>query len=507
MSSSQAIRTRIAPSPTGEPHVGTAYMALFNYLFARHHGGEFILRIEDTDQKRSRREYEEAIFRALCWLGLSWDEGPDVGGERGPYRQSERTEIYRAHCAQLLREDKAYKCFATERELREMREWRQQEGGRMGYDRRYRYLSKREIAEREKRGEPYVIRLKVPLEGECIYEDLAKGRCLIPWAEVDDQVLLKSDGFPTYHLANVVDDHLMGISHVIRGEEWLSSTPKHLLLYELFGWSPPRFLHMPLLLDNARKKLSKRKNPTSIFFYQQVGYLPEAFCNFLSLMGYRMADEREIYSLEECVEQFDFRRIGCSGAIFDVRKLDWMNQKYIERIPEEQLWNRIAQWGFSSSKMQALMPLCHTRMKNFGEFMELASFFFTRTLPFSQELLTPGQLSAQQSALLLQTMIWEMDQREDWSKEGFEAASQLLSTLFPVRYKKEVIPLLFVALTGKPRGLPLFRSVAILGKERTRARLLEAIAYLGGISGKRERGLREIFEGKEGREWFLSLCN
>ncbi len=230
------IRTRIAPSPTGEPHVGTPYMALFNLIFAKHHGGKFILRIEDTDRNRSKPEYEKRIMDALRWLGIEWDEGPDLGGPSGPYRQSERTLLYQKYAKKLLDAGKAYKCFATPEELKEMREVACKTGSRSGYDRRYRNLSPEEIKKREEEGLVYTIRLKVSLTGTCEYQDEIKGRITSPWADVDDQVLLKSDGFPTYHLANVVDDYLMGITHVIRGEEWMSSTPKHALLYDMFGW-------------------------------------------------------------------------------------------------------------------------------------------------------------------------------------------------------------------------------------------------------------------------------
>ncbi len=307
-------RVRIAPSPTGDPHVGTAYMAIFNKIFAEHYKGTFILRIEDTDRSRSRPEYEENIFKALHWAGITWDEGPDVGGPYGPYRQSERTAIYQEYAYKLLETGKAYKCFATEQELAEMKELASKLGHKTGYDRRYRNLQKEEIAKREAEGQPFVIRLKVPLTGECVYEDLIKGRITVPWADIDDQILLKSDGFPTYHLANVVDDHLMKITHVIRGDEWMSSTPKHLLLYESFGWEPPAFMHMPLLLGKDGRKLSKRRNPTSIFYFRDSGYLPEAFINFLTLMGYSMPGDQEIYSLEQIITQFDYKRIGVSGA-------------------------------------------------------------------------------------------------------------------------------------------------------------------------------------------------
>jgi glutamyl-tRNA synthetase len=490
------VRVRIAPSPTGDPHVGTAYIALFNLIFARHLGGEFILRIEDTDQSRSRPEYETNIFKALQWCGIQWDEGPDIGGPCAPYRQSERTKIYQEHVYQLVEKEKAYKCFATSEELKEMRDLGKL-GGRGGYDRRYRNLSPEEIKNREESGQPYTIRLKVPLTGECVFEDRIKGRISFPWADIDDQVLLKSDGFPTYHLANVVDDHLMGITHVIRGDEWISSTPKHILLYESFGWEPPQFYHMPLLLGTDGKKLSKRRNPTSIFYYRDCGYLPEALLNFLSLMGYSMPGDKEIYTLDEIIKEFDPQRIGTSGAVFDISKLDWLNQHYmINQIPQDQLWERIKGWGFSESFMQSLMPLCHTRIKTFGEFMELCHFFFINHLEYTQELLTPKQISPEQAASLLQAIIWSLESREDWGSHSLELASHEVASLFEINHKKVIMPLLFGSLTGKRQGPPLFSSVQLLGKDRTRARFLNAINFLGGLSHKQMGQLKEKWEAR-----------
>lgn len=448
------------------------------------------MRIEDTDQTRSRPEYEKKIYETLHWAGIDWDEGPDKGGEFGPYRQSERTEIYREYCQKLLDSQKAYKCFATPQELEEMREVAKATGKRIGYDRRYRNLSPEEVREREEAGQPYTIRLKVPLTGECVYEDGIKGRIAVPWADVDDQILLKSDGFPTYHLANVVDDHLMKITHVIRGDEWMSSTPKHVMLYQAFGWEPPIFMHMPLLLGKDGKKLSKRKNPTSIFYYRDSGYLPEAFLNFLSLMGYSMPEDREIYSLEDLVKAFDPKRIGVSGAFFDLQKLDWINQQYIiNNIPEDKLWSRIKEWGFQESFMQKLMKLCHTRIKTFAEFMELCQFFFIHHIPLTEENLTPKKTSGDQAAAILQAIIWAMEEKEDWGREGIDFASRRVAEVFGVNHKKIVIPILFTAITGKQQGPPLFDSVALLGKDRTRARLLQAIEFLGGISNKKMTAL------------------
>lgn len=495
------VRVRIAPSPTGDPHVGTAYMALFNLIFARHHQGKFILRIEDTDRTRSRDEYEQNIYKALQWAQIEWDEGPDIGGPYGPYRQSERFSIYKDYAYQLLESGKAYKCFCTAEDLEEMRQIAAKQGGRQGYDRRCRNLSAEEIKQREDEGKPYVIRLRMPLKGECVYEDLIKGRITFPWADVDDQVLLKSDGFPTYHLANVVDDHLMKITHVIRGDEWMSSTPKHVYLYEAFGWEPPLFLHMPLLLGKDGKKLSKRKNPTSIFFYRDSGYLPEAFRNFLTLMGYSMPGDREIYSLEEIIEAFDYKRIGVSGAVFDPQKLDWVNQQYlIKNIPQDKLWDRLKTWSFNDEFMQKLMPLIHSRIKTFGDFIDLCDFIFINHLRYTKEMFEVKGVSQEQACFVLQAMIWHMDAQENWGGAGVNSASRHIAEFFGINHKKTVMPLLFASLMGKTQGPPLFDSAEILGKDRVRARLLKSIEFLGGISNKKADALKKAWERGEGKE-------
>ncbi|MEC7839877.1 MAG: glutamate--tRNA ligase [Chlamydiota bacterium] len=495
------IRTRIAPSPTGDPHVGTAFMALFNMIFALHHDGKFILRIEDTDQARSRPEYEQNIYKSLKWCNIQWDEGPDIGGEYGPYRQSERLEIYKEYADRLLNEGKAYKCFCTAEDLTEMREISRKQGGRQGYDRRCRNLSAAEIEENEKAEKPYTIRLKVPLKGECVYEDAIKGRITNPWADVDDQVLMKSDGFPTYHLANVVDDHLMKITHVIRGDEWMSSVPKHVLLYEYFGWTPPTFMHMPLLLGTDGKKLSKRKNPTSIFFYRDSGYLAEAFINFLSLMGYSMTGDREIYPLNDIVKEFDAKRIGVSGAVFDVKKLDWINQQYIiNNIPEKNLWERLQEWQFNDEFMGKLMPLVHTRIKTFGDFMDMCDFFFINNLKYTPELFATNKTSSQVACYIMQCIIWILEAKEDWSGQALNEASREVAEMFGVNHKKVIMRVLFASIMGKQQGPPLFDSVDTLGKDRTRARFLKSIEFLGGISNKKASLLKKSFENQDCKE-------
>ncbi len=319
------VRTRIAPSPTGDPHVGTAYVALFNCAFARGQGGQFLLRIEDTDRDRSSTASEAMIFEALRWLGLQWDEGPDVGGPVGPYRQSERTDIYRTHVEELVKRGAAYPCFCTRERLDALRAEQKAKKLNFGYDGLCRSLGEGEVETRRAAGEPHVVRLAMPDDGQSVVTDLLRGEITFENAQIDDQVLLKTDGFPTYHLANVVDDHLMGITHVIRAEEWLSSLPKHLQLYRGFGWEPPVFCHLPLLRNADRSKISKRKNPVSLNFYREAGYLPEAMLNYLALMGWAMPDEREEFSLDEFVSELTLERVSLGGPVFDVEKLRWLN--------------------------------------------------------------------------------------------------------------------------------------------------------------------------------------
>ncbi len=492
------VRTRIAPSPTGDPHVGTAYIGLFNYIFARHHNGKFILRIEDTDQKRGRPEYETNIFDALHWCGVTWDEGPDIGGEFGPYRQSERLPIYQKYIQILLDKGMAYKCFATKEELSEMREIAAKQNLKSGYDRRYRNLSPDEIKKREEAGEAYVVRLKVPLSGECVFEDTIKGTIRAPWADIDDQVLMKSDGFPTYHFAVVVDDHLMEISHVIRGDEWISSTPKHVLLYQAFGWQMPVFMHLPLLLSLDGKKLSKRKNPTSIFYYRDSGFMSEALTNFLTLMGYSMPDDLEIYSLDKIIADFDESRFGRSGAIFDIKKLEWVNQRYIiDKLTQDELLLKIKEWQFSDHFLKKLMPLCHTRMKTFADFFELCDFLFIGNLNWTSAMLCPKETTPEKSAYILQALLWSLEKRQEWNAQTLEEVSHNIADLFAINHKKIIMPILFSAMMGKQFGPPFFASAVLLGKDRFRVRMRQAIEFLGGISNKKQHELKKRYDAND----------
>jgi len=343
------VRTRIAPSPTGDPHVGTAYIALFNLCFARQHGGEFILRIEDTDQVRSTRESEQQIYDALRWLGIEWNEGPDVGGPYGPYRQSERGEIYRKYALELVEKGHAFYCFCTPEELDQMRAEQMARGETPRYDGRGLLLSNEEVQRRLAAGEPHVIRMKVPSEGVCVVPDMLRGDVEIPWDRMDMQVLMKTDGLPTYFLANVVDDHLMKITHVLRGEEWLPSAPKLILLYEYFGWDKPQLCYMPLLRNPDKSKLSKRKNPTSITFYERMGFLPQAMLNYLGRMGWSMPDEREKFTLEEMIANFDVQRVPRRADLRSGEAV--LAQRPVDARPERR---RVRRWRAEVGLQQRL---------------------------------------------------------------------------------------------------------------------------------------------------------
>src|SRR5580698_8761269 len=385
------VRVRIAPSPTGDPHVGTAYIGLLNYIYARQRNGKFVLRIEDTDRTRFVATSEQEIFNSLRWLGLTWDEGPDVGGPYGPYRQSERTEIYRKHAEILLANGSAYRCFCTAEELEASR--KQQMAAKLPprYAGTCRALSAAQIDENIAAGKPFVIRMKVPTEGSTTFTDELRGDITFDHFNVDDQVLMKSDGFPTYHLANVVDDHLMHITDVIRAEEWISSTPKHVLLYKAFGWELPRFWHMPLLRNVDKSKISKRKNPVSLIYYRDSGYLPQALINFLGLMGGGMAQpteqeivskglntkEGDIFSVAEMVEKFDFQRISLGGPVFDLVKLKWLNGEYIRKLSPDDFFTALRSTIFSDSYIKSVAALVQERIETLGAFGDMTSFLFT----------------------------------------------------------------------------------------------------------------------------------
>ncbi|MBN1356749.1 glutamate--tRNA ligase [bacterium] len=485
------VKVRIAPSPTGSPHVGTAYMGLFNYAFARSRNGKFILRIEDTDQTRSRSEYETGIFNALHWIGLTWDEGPDVGGPNGPYRQSERTELYRTHARMLLDNGSAYHCFCTPQRLAEMRERMAAEKISGGYDGHCRNLPETEVREKLDRGDPFVIRMKVPESGECVVHDRLRGEIRYQLDGIDDQILLKSDRFPTYHLANVVDDHLMQITHVIRGEEWLPSTPKHILLYRAFGWDPPEFIHMPLLLNPDGSKLSKRKNPTAIDYYRDAGYLPEALLNYLGLMSYSRPNQEEKFTLEEFVSDFDIDRISLGGAVFDLKKLKWLTGRYIREnhLPDD-LWNRYKQWRLNDGFLVRMLPMMMNRLQTLGDLIPACAFLLATDIEYETELLKPQNRSLEEIAPVLQTLAFQFETRSEWTAAGIERDVNETARFWnwPIR---DVTRILFVAVMGREIGPPLFESMEILGSNMSRRRLMNALDAAGGLGRKKLKALEK----------------
>ncbi len=480
----ETVRTRIAPSPTGDPHVGTAYVALFNYAFARHHGGRFILRIEDTDRQRSNTASERMIFEALRWLGLEWDEGPDVGGPYGPYRQSERATIYREHAQRLVRSGAAYPCFCSAERLKALRAEQRAKKLPIGYDGHCRTLSPKEAARRVEAGEPHVIRLAMPREGESTVHDLLRGEIRFANAQIDDQILIKSDGFPTYHLANVVDDHLMGITHVIRAEEWISSLPKHVRLYEAFGWQPPVFCHLPLLRNTDRSKISKRKNPVSLNYYRRAGYLPETLLNYLALMGWTMPDEREEFSLGELIENIDLTGIRLGGPVFDLTKLTWLNGRYLRRLSVEEILDRLRRDLYSDAYLLKILPLVRERIDTLEQFAEYAQFFFAGTLDYDEKarkkLVVKGRTPAQSAKIFRILLENTLDPIMEWDADHLEPAVRTACEDAALTPKELFMPLR-VAVTGRPATPPLFDTMEVLGKEICRRRIRRAIEALRGM--------------------------
>jgi glutamyl-tRNA synthetase len=468
------IRVRIAPSPTGDPHVGTAYIGLLNYIYARQRGGKFILRIEDTDRTRFVSTSEQMIFGSLRWLGLGWDEGPDVGGPFGPYRQSERTEIYREHADILLANGTAYRCFCTSEEIEEIR--KQQIAAKLPprYPGTCRHLTEEQIAGNIAAGKPYTIRLAVPphkgdLTSSTTFRDELRGAITFEHNNVDDQVLLKSDGFPTYHLANVVDDHLMQITDVIRAEEWISSTPKHVLLYKAFGWEVPRFWHMPLLRNLDKSKISKRKNPVSLIYYRDSGYLPEAIINFLGLMGGGMPGDinngTEQFSLAEMVENFVFTNIRLGGPVFDLTKLKWLNGEYLRRLSPEEFFLAVRDRVFGDDYLRQISALMQTRIETLTQFGDLTSFFFSDNVVPSQETFLPKKRTLEETLAFAQDQLAVLE-ASDWTHDALEPALKKLGEEKTWSVKENFM-LLRAIITGSTMSPPLLESMVVFGKARS----------------------------------------
>ncbi len=491
------VRTRVAPSPTGDPHVGTAYVALVNYCFAKQHGGDFILRIEDTDRVRSTAASERVILNALRWLGLAWDEGPDTGGPHGPYRQSERLAIYAAHARILLENGSAFRCFCTPDRLEDMRREQRARGIPPAYDGRCLALTPAEAIANEAAGLPHVVRLKVPREGGATIDDLLRGPIHFEWSAVDMQVLVKSDGWPTYHLANVVDDHLMEITHVMRGEEWISSAPKHLLLYRAFGWEMPKIAHLPLLRNADRSKLSKRKNPTSILFYERMGYLPEALANFLGLFSVPPKDGEEMMDLATMVERFGLDHISLGGPVFDVTKLDWLNARYIrETLDVPALVQRVRSWAFDPAYLSAIAALAQKRIERLSDLGPLVAFFFAGRLDVTAHSFAGGKLDADGTRKLFVLALAAFDALAAWELPEIESAVRRIVDISDLKLRDAVRPL-YVAVTGHPQSVPLFDSMALLGRDLVRERIRFALEQLGGATNAESEAWRKLLAARE----------
>jgi len=461
----KSIRTRIAPSPTGlDLHIGNAYTALINFIVAKKQQGQFIIRIEDTDRKRLVEGSEDRILESLDWLGIPHDEGPDVGGKFSPYRQSERLPLYEKYAEELVENGHAYYCFCTSQRLVEMREKQEANHEPPMYDGLCKTISSQEAKKRKDAGEACVIRLNVPDSGVTTFHDLIRGDITFENKLIDDQVLLKSDGYPTYHLGVVVDDHIMGITHIIRGEEWIPSTPKHILLYSFFGWELPAFAHVSVLRNPDKSKLSKRKNPVWVGDYRKKGYLPEALKNYFALMAWSHPEGREFFSVEEMMNVFDISDIQTTAPVFDQEKLRWMNGEYLRKKSDEELCTLIYQYVATLTDKEKpmvmkILPLIRDRMKLLSEFESLAGFFFERPHEYERPI-NPELLHIAKEALV----------SCDWNHEGMETTIRNASDKARVK-ARDVFMELRLAITGKTVGPPLLESLEILGSTESLERL------------------------------------
>ncbi len=484
------VRVRFAPSPTGYPHIGNIRTALFNWLFARHSGGSFIVRIEDTDVTRMVRGAVKAILDSLRWLGIDWDEGPEVGGEYGPYFQSQRLDIYKQIAQALLAEDQAYRCYCSPQRLAQMRaEMAQRKESMRTYDRRCRNLSQEERDKLEAQGITPVVRFKTPLEGQTSFNDLIKGEVTFDNSTLDDFVLLKSDGYPTYHLANIVDDHLMQISHVLRADEWLSSTPRHILLYDALGYEPPLFAHLPMILGSDRSKLSKRHGAVSTTKYRDQGYLPDAMVNFLALLGWSLDDRTELFSREELVRHFSIERISKTGAIFSQDKLKWMSGVYIRNMSPAELTEQLLPFlerdlpkevkrPISREYVEQITPLIQERLTTLGEAADSFGFFFVDEVVYDADLLLGKKLTREAAVGGLEAALGRL-QDLPCDASSLELALRPLASELGLK-TGDFFGLLRVATTGRTAAPPLFQTMAVLGKDRCLKHIKVALDKLRG---------------------------
>ncbi len=473
------IRVRFAPSPTGYVHVGSLRTALYNFLFARHNKGKIILRIEDTDRSRYVEGAVENLLDAMNWCGLAFDEGPLQGGEYGPYYQSQRLDIYNREIGKLLDSDNAYPCFCSPERLDKIRDEQAKTGEPIKYDGYCRNIPKAQAKERMKT-ESHVIRMKIPQSGETKIKDIIRGEVSFQNSLLDDQVLIKSDGFPTYHFANVVDDHHMRISHVIRGEEWLPSTPKHALLYRAFGWEPPEFAHLPLLLNADRSKLSKRQGDVAVEDYRNKGILPQALVNFVALLGWHPEDDQEIFSYEELIEKFSLQRVNKAGAVFDMDKLHWFNSMYIRNMSEEDYLSEGLKWlqkeGLDSApaeKNRQILLAVRNSLSLFSELKEKTRFFFADKIEsYSEDALKWVMEAA--SKQVFSVMLREIDNLEELDLDAFKTVMKNVQNETGVKGKNLWMPVR-AAITGTTAGPELPAVLTVLGKEKIKKFIDQAL--------------------------------
>ena len=491
------VRVRFAPSPTGSLHIGGLRTALFNWLFARHYQGTFILRIEDTDQKRFDPTALQTLMEALRWAGLNWDEGPEIGGPYGPYVQSERLEHYQQWAHWLVENDKAYKCFCTPERLKQVNLEKEKRGEQPGYDRRCRYLTPAQIAEFEAQGQSFVIRFKMPLEGETVVQDLIRGEVAFDNSGQQDMVLLKSDGFPTYHLAYVVDDHLMEISHVLRAIEWLPSFPLHVQLWRAFGWEIPHHAHLPVILNpNGKGKLSKRNPPKDkhgniipvmVHDYINAGYLPEALTNFLANIGWNFGDEREFFTMDEAIERFDLSRINPANSAFPLEKLEWLNGEHIRALPVEELARRLraplekAGLKVHDALLARITPLVQTRIKTLNDVVAIAGFFFREEFtPATPDMLVQKNMDATGTYHALKLAYERLSVLDDFTHERQEASMRALADELGLK-PNQLFGALRVAVTAQTVSTPLFETMEIIGKAESLRRIQMAVESLNSV--------------------------
>ena len=481
MSKERSVRLRFAPSPTGFLHVGGLRTALYNYLFARQHDGAFVLRIEDTDRSRYVEGAVSNLIDALHWAGLEYDEGPRKHGPHAPYVQSERLDIYRNHVEHLLSTGNAYRCFCTPERLAEMRKQQEKLHVSSKYDRRCLRLSSQDIEINLLKKVPFILRIKIPAGVIIRFHDVIRENLEFDSEQIDDQVLLKSDGYPTYHLANVVDDHLMHISHVIRGEEWLSSTPKHVLLYEFFGWELPTFAHLPLLLNPDRSKLSKRQGDVAVEEYRAKGYLKETLINFVALLGWNPGTEQEIFSLQELVEQFSLERVNKAGANFNIEKLNWLNSEHLRKksapeilwmLKEELRRSKFEDLLFDDGYLLKVVQVMRERVTFVKDFLEKSPYFFEAPALYDHEVAkkrwnaaTPAQLKC----LALEFSSLENPRKEDYETALHKTAESLHSG------NGALIHAVRLAISGVGGGPGVYDILAILGKDESVKRINAAI--------------------------------